>query len=123
MERIFKDARTIRRYRSGPLGLYVQQCAERLCQQGYTREHAHRHIYTVDDFGRWLERHRVALSDVTFDHVRRYLDVGRRWKKHGDVAALKRLFEMLAQEGVIPPIGAPQTDAQLVVHNFGTAPS
>jgi site-specific recombinase XerD len=120
MERILKDSGTIQRYRSGPLGLYVQQCAERLCQQGYTREHAHRHIYTVDDFGRWLERHRVALSDVTFDHARRYLDVGRRWKKHGDVAALKRLFEMLAQEGVIPPIGTPQTEAQLVVHNFGT---
>ncbi len=119
MERIFKDSRTIQRYRSGPLGMYVQQCAERLCQQGYTREQAQRHIYTVDDFGRWLERHRVALSDVTFDHAQRYLNVDRQWKKHGDVTALKRLFEMLAQDGVVPPIGTPQTEAQLVLHSFG----
>jgi hypothetical protein len=100
MERIFKDSRTIQRYRSGPLGLCVQQFAERLCQQGYTREQAQRHIYTADDFGRWLGRRSIALCDVTFDHARRYLRVGDRWRKHGDLAVLKRLFEMLAQEGL-----------------------
>src|SRR6266704_2245619 len=104
MERIFKDFRTIQRYKSGPFGLYVQQLAERLRQQGYTREQAHKHLYTADDFGRWLWRHHMALSDVTFAHARRYLHADRRWKKHGDLVALKRLFEMLAQEGVGRPL-------------------
>ena len=66
MERIFKDFRTIQRYKSGPFGLYVQQLAERLRQQGYTREQAHKHLYTADDFGRWLRRRHIALCDVTF---------------------------------------------------------
>jgi site-specific recombinase XerD len=118
MERIFKDSRTIQRYKSGPLGLYVQQLAESLCQQGYTREQAHKHLYTADDFARWLRRRHIALCDVTFAHARRYLRLGRQWKKHGDLTALKRLFEMFAQQGVIGP-SAPHTQAELVVYNFG----
>lgn len=44
MERIFKDSRTIQRYTSGPLSFCIQQLVERLCQQGYTREQAHKHL-------------------------------------------------------------------------------
>lgn len=119
MERIFKDFRTIQRYKSGPFGLYVQQLAERLRQQGYTREQAHKHLYTADDFGRWLRRRHIALCDVTFAHARRYLHADRRWKKHGDLVALKRLFEMLAQEGVGQPLNALESQAELVVQKFG----
>jgi site-specific recombinase XerD len=119
MERIFKDLRTIQRYKSGPLGLYVQQLAERLCQQEYTGEQAHKHLYTADDFGRWLRRRHIGLCDVTFAHARQYLRADRRWKKRGDVVALKRLFEMLAQEGVIRPLTGLESQAELVVHKFG----
>jgi integrase/recombinase XerD len=119
MERIFRDSRTIQRYRSGPLGSYIEQLAERLCQQGYTREQAHRHLYTVKDFGRWLQRRRIALCDVTLAHARRYVRLDHRWKKHGDLLALKRLLEMLAQEARISPMNAPKTQAEFVVHNFG----
>lgn len=118
MERIFKDSRTIQRYKSGPLGLYVQQLAERLCQQGYTREQAHKHLYRADDFGRWLRRRHITLCDVTFAHARQYLRLSCQWKKHGDLVALKRLFEMFAQQRVIGP-STPHTQAELIVYDFG----
>ncbi len=119
MERIFKDSRTIQRYRSGPLGSYIQQLAERLYQHGYTREQAQRHLLTVDEFGRWLERRRIALCDVTLAHARGYVRFDHRWKKRGALLALKRLLEMLAQEGRISPVNAPKTEPELVVHSFG----
>jgi hypothetical protein len=37
MERFFKDPRTIRKFRTGPLGLNIQQLADELFQLGYTR--------------------------------------------------------------------------------------
>lgn len=37
MERFFKDSRTIQRFRSGPLGPYIQQLAEELTIQGFAR--------------------------------------------------------------------------------------
>jgi len=119
MERIFRDSRTIQRYRSGPLGFCIQQLADHLCQQGYTREQGHKHLYTADDFVRWLQRCGIALREATFDHARQYLDLDHRWKKHGDWTALKRLFVMLAQQGVISPTGARQTQADVVVQQFG----
>ena len=36
MERFFKHPRTIRRFRTGPLGLNIQQLADELFRQGYT---------------------------------------------------------------------------------------
>lgn len=119
MERIFKDFRTIQRYRSGPLGFCIQQLAERLCEQGYTREQAHKHLYTADDFARWLQRRGIAPRDATIDHARQYLDLDHRWKKHGDWTALKRLFEMLAKHGLISPAGVRQTQVEVVVQQFG----
>jgi site-specific recombinase XerD len=119
MERIFKDSRTIQRYRSSPLGPYIERLAERLCQQGYAREQAQRHLFAVEDFGRWLQRGRIALRDVTLADARRYLRLRHRWKRHGASLALKRLLEMLAQEGHISPVNAPKTEPELVVHSFG----
>jgi len=119
MERIFRDSRTIQRYRSGPLSFCIQQLADRLCQQGYRRDQAHRHIYTADDFARWLQRGGLALRDATVDHARQYLDLAHRWKKHGDWTALRRLFEMLAQLGLASSIYTQPTEAEVVVHQFG----
>lgn len=119
MERIVKNSKTIQKYRSGPLGFCIQQLAERLCQQGYTHEQAHKHLYTADDFARWLQRRSIAPRDATIDHARQYVDLDHRWKKHGDWTALKRLFEMLPQHGLISPTGGRQTQVDVVVHQFG----
>jgi len=73
----------------------------------------------VDEFGRWLERRRIALCDVTLAHARGYVRFDHRWKKRGALLALKRLLEMLAREGRIPLVNASKTEAEFVAHNFG----
>jgi len=37
MERFFNDSKTIRRFRSGPLGIHIHQLAEELAEQGFAR--------------------------------------------------------------------------------------
>jgi integrase/recombinase XerD len=115
MKRVFKDCRTIQRYRSGLFGPYVERLAERLCQQGYSREQAQRHLLTVDDFGRWLQRRRIAIFDVSLADAQRYLRFSDR--SHKNSAALKLLFEILVQEGHVFP-NTPRTRAEFVVDRF-----
>src|SRR6266852_7200637 len=119
MERFFRDSRTIQRYRSSPFGPYIERLADRLHEQGYCRDQALRHLLTVEEFGRWLQRWRIALHDVTFAHARRYVRLRRRRKGFGALLALKRLLEMLAQEGRISPMDAPKSQAERVVQEFG----
>lgn len=119
MERFFKDSRTIQRYRSSPFGSYIERLADWLYEQGYCRDQALRHLLTVEEFGRWLRRWHIPLRDVTFSRARRYVRLRRRRKGFGALLALKRLFEMLAQEGRISSMNAPKSRAELVVQKFG----
>src|SRR2546430_13476944 len=57
-----------------PLGPYIERLADCLYEQGYCRDQALRHLLTVEEFGRWLQRWRIALHDATFAHARRYVD-------------------------------------------------
>jgi integrase/recombinase XerD len=116
MERFFRDSKTIHRYRSNPLGPYIERLADCLHEQGYCRDQALRHLLTVEEFGHWLQRWRIPLRDVTFAHARRYVRLRGRRRGFGALLALKRLLEMLAQEGLISPS---QSQAELLVHNFG----
>ena len=119
MERFFRDSRTIQRYRSSPLGPYIERLADCLYEQGYCRDQALRHLLTVEEFGRWLQRWRIALHDATFAHARRYVRLRRRRKGFGALLALKRLLEVLAQEGRVSPMNAPKSQVELVVQKFG----
>lgn len=119
MERFFRDSRTIQRYRCSPLGPYIERLAHWLHEQGYCRDQALRHLLTVEEFGRWLQRRHIPLHDVTFAHARRYVRLRGRQKGFGALLALKRLLEPLAQEGRVSPMNAPKSSAELVVQNFG----
>lgn len=40
METFFRDSKTIQRYRSSPLGSYIERLADRLHEQEYCRDQA-----------------------------------------------------------------------------------
>src|SRR5260370_42585464 len=109
MERFCRDARPIQRYRSNPLGRDIERLADCLYEQGYCRDQALRHLLTVEEFGRWLQRWRIPLHDVTFAHGRKYVRLRRRRKGFGALLALNRLLEMLAHEVHISPMVAPHS--------------
>lgn len=116
METFFRDSKTIQRYRSSPLGSYIERLADRLHEQGYCRDQALRHLLTVEEFGRWLQRSHIPLRDVSLAHARRYVRLRRRRRRFGGLPALTRLLEMLVQEGLT---SSPKSEAELLVHNFG----
>jgi integrase/recombinase XerD len=120
MERFFKDSRTIQRYRSSPLGPYIERLADALYEQGYCRDQALRHLLTVEEFGRWLQRRNIPLCEVTCAHARKYVRLRGRRKGFGALLALNRLLQTLAQEGQISPMDTPKSLTELVVHNFGS---
>lgn len=109
MEQLYKDPRTLKRMREGPLGAYVDAFAQQMIDQGYVRTSARYALQLVADFGRWLKRHRTLVPQVTAEHLARYLG-DRSWRQHfrsGDRAILHRLLSLLVEQGIVaqePPI-------------------
>jgi integrase/recombinase XerD len=110
MERFFKDPRTIRKFRTGPLGLNIQQLADELFHHGYTRYSIRVRIQTLGRFGRWLEKCRIPLQDLTAAHAKSYVD-RHGTVKNGDGKILRMLIELLSRNGLLPqPIQPPAAD-------------
>jgi integrase/recombinase XerD len=100
VERFFKDSKAIQRFRSGPLGPQIQELAEELTQDGYTRCSVRIKIRTADHFSRWLKRRRTPLGEITPKHARLYTD-RHGCKRSGDPETLGRLLRILATRGLI----------------------
>ena len=64
VERFFARRSTAERMRSGPLGPYVDEFAQRLVEQGYTRENISRKIRLVADLSRWLAGRRMGPTNL-----------------------------------------------------------
>jgi len=98
MERFFSDLNTVQRFRSGPLGVYVQKLADELADSGFRRATIRTQLRVADHFGRWLHRRKdiQAASLVDIDaYMRQHGSV-----KLGDRKALARLLTILEEEGV-----------------------
>lgn len=101
MERFFKDPRTPKRFRSGPMGPHMQLVANHLFNNGYTNKTIRYHLRIIDHFGHWLKRRGNPTESITNDHVRRY--VGQRGRiRNGDASALIHLLDLLRREGIVP---------------------
>src|SRR5271156_2680052 len=92
MERFFKDPRTIRKFRTGPLGLNIQQLADELFHLGYTRPSIRVRIQALARFGCWLKKCRIPLQDLTLAHTKAYVD-RQGTVKNGDGKLLRMLLE------------------------------
>lgn len=110
MERFFKDPRTIRKFRTGPLGLNIQQLADELFHLGYTRPSIRVRIQALARFGCWLKKCRIPLQDLTLAHTKAYVD-RQGTVKNGDGKLLRMLLELLSRNGLLPqPIQSPADD-------------
>jgi|SRR5450755_1845368 len=120
MERFFTDPRTIRKFRTGPLGLNIQQLADELFHHGYTRYSIRVRIQTLGRFGRWLEKCRIPLQDLTAAHAKSYVD-RHGTVKNGDGKILRMLIDLLSRNGLLlQPIQPPAADTGTtnIVANF-----
>ena len=106
MERFFTDPKALRRMRSGPLKEYIDLFAQQLCDLNYTRISGRVLLRRIAQFSRWLKHRRIALQEITPEHVARYLEHHGE-VKHGDVTNLNRLLAWLRQKGAIRETLAP----------------
>lgn len=109
MERFFNDPRTIAKYRTGLLGLNIQQLADELFSQGYTRLSIRVRVRALARFGCWLKKRRIAVQDLTMEHARSYLDLYGT-VKNGDGKMLQMLLELLTRNGLLHQPIHPFTD-------------
>jgi len=109
MEALYKDPRTPKRMREGTLGAYVDAFAQQMIDEGYARTSIRYALQLVADFGRWLSRHRAAVSQITTEHLACYLRdrSGNQHFRPGDTSISRRLLRLLIEQGVVaqePPV-------------------
>ena len=121
MDQLYRDPRTPLRMREGPLGEYVDAFAQQLIDEGYARASARYALQLVADLGRWLRRRRMVASQLTPEHLARYLEHRSRQAHYrsGDAAILGRLLRLLLDKGIVaqsPPIDS--TPAEQLEEEF-----
>lgn len=105
MEQLYKDPCVLRRMREGLLGASVDAFALQLIDQGYARASVRYALQLVADFGRWLDRRRMQVPQVTTECLADYLtDRSRRRRfRSGDAAIVSRLLSLLIEQGIVAP--------------------
>jgi hypothetical protein len=103
MERFFRNPQTIRQKRQGSLGAYIDDFAQLLSDQGYTRECARRHLRLVAEFSHWLWCRHLTVRDITVISVKRFLRSRalRQPVGPGSATCLKAFLELLYRNGVM----------------------
>lgn len=121
MNLIFKDPKTFQRMHEGPLGQYIDSYAAEMREQGYCEAAAESQIRLVADFSRWLAKREIAPQQITTDQFTIYLRFRARYRrpKRDDLAALKRLLNLLLRQGVIAPPSLPTTPMGRLQAEFG----
>ena len=103
MERFFRNPQTIRQKRQGPLGPYIDDFAQLLSDQGYTRECGRQRLRLVAEFSHWLWSRHLTVRDITVTSVKRFLRSRalRQPVGPGSATCLKAFLELLYRNGVM----------------------
>lgn len=121
MNLFFKNPETLLRLHEGPLGKYIDCYAAELRAEGYAQQSAELQIRLVADFSQWLAKRRISTAQITAEHFQPYLRSRARYRRprRGDLAALKRLLNLLLRQEVIPEPSLPvATPAEQLVNEF-----
>ncbi len=100
----FSDQETISRFHLHPLGKYMDEYAQWLYQRGYSRDHARCKLRTVARWSPWLKRYGIAASQLTQEHLAKYLKMKVRKTpplRREDGVNLKQFLDFLQEKGVI----------------------
>jgi site-specific recombinase XerD len=111
------------RLREGPLGPAVDYIAQTMQAQGYAAATIRIYLRNTAHFGRWLERHHIAVASVTNATVERYLrHCGRlpSGQLPKAVHGLRDLVTLLREQGIIPQqaLITPTTECDRWLHRY-----
>lgn len=121
MNVLFKNPETLLHMHEGPLGKYIDCYAAELRAEGYAQQSAEFQIRLVADFSQWLAKCQISAPQITAEHFQPYLRFRAQYRRPGrsDLAALKRLLNLLFRQEVIPEPSLPvATPAEQLVDEF-----
>jgi integrase/recombinase XerD len=122
MERFLRNSQTVLRLRRSPLGQYLDLYASQLEEQGYSSTTAYLLIRVAGGFSQWLKRKNIAIHFITNEVAIRYLSCRARSHRPSgsEAAALKRMLNILYEEGVIRKPIVVQTQANQFTLEFAS---
>ncbi len=87
----------------GPLASHIDGFSTLLAAQGYARSTTKEKLRLVVDLSRWLDRHKLGVTDLDEQRVKQFLTYRRRRRaEHGSAATCRTLLSYLRQLGSIP---------------------
>ena len=94
---------TIERIRQGPLSEYIDAYAVAQKERGYADHSIRQQIVAIGYFSQWLKEKHIALGDLDYDTVDRFLRFRQRQLRirRGDRKTLKAIVAILAEAGII----------------------
>ena len=116
LDKIYKDSRTIKELREGPIGNYIEDLARHYISHGYKAKNIKARFGVISGFNRWLVKNNLALTDLNEETLNTF--IASRLKRtntfitSGGHAALERLLAELRQDGLIPNCEVNRTQPQ-----------
>lgn len=94
----------LQRYRTGPLGGYIDRFAAWLQERQYARQAARHMIRVVADLSLWLQRRRLGVESLNEQTVAKFFHRRRRYDptRRGDRAAVRALLDLLRDRNPTP---------------------
>ena len=115
IEHFYWQPDSAERFRSGPLGPYVDDYARLLTEQGYCRHLGRLKLRLVADLSRWLERKHLLAEELNEQRIDDFL--GARWRRRRwqstDRSSLSLLLDQLRDADVIAPVVPAVLDSPL----------
>lgn len=119
--RFFKCKKTIDRLRKGPVGIHIDNYANRLVTEGHTYQSGARCIRVVGDYSAWLVSNCYGLANVNDASVEQYEEfrIKHRHPFCSDHAALVRLLAVLREiEAIAPAVALSLEPLKQIEHDF-----
>jgi site-specific recombinase XerD len=114
--RFFKHPRAIERFHCGPLGGHIDGFAEKLFEQGYSRQYGRKKLWLLRELSGWLDRRDLSAVDVNEKRLAEFAVHRRRQVRplwHGSRTTLGDFLGHLRSAGIAPtPTRAPPQDAK-----------
>lgn len=115
LDHFYSDPKLLHLGRSGPLGAHLDEFADLLLRQGYTRLAGRDKLRVALQLNQWLESQRLPLQGLNEWRLRAFQAERRKRRRspHGEAATLALLLDSLRQAHVIPARLIPSTAGPL----------
>jgi len=104
------------------LAPYIGVFKRRSIALGYTPTTVRNQAPLISGFSKWLDRKKIPIEQISLNHVECYLRyrARSRCRRSGEVAILRRLLDLLREEGIVPeqPACPEDTPAQRLLDEY-----